>query len=210
MSDAAGAAFEWSEGKWSNVTIEGDRGVASVGYEKEKVRSVALLKWPEKLLTGAKSRTGKYMGSKSGTLEAVGLLLPFLTRPASLAGHHVVLGVDNQEVMYGWEKKHCGQDPETSVLLRCLHVIEALLHCKIYVVYVKRCSTNMAVLADSLTRKSTTDEKVLQRLRNVTVEEPVGHLLSWLKDPKINWNLPLLLCEDVEQLLKRSINKNKN
>lgn len=202
ISDAAGAAFDWSQNGCKNVTKEGDRGVASVGFVKNKPTSVSVLKWPTILLTGAKSKTGKFMGSKSGTLEAVGLLMPFLTEPQNLVGQQVLLEVDNLGVVFGWSKKHCSNDPETSVLLRSLHVLEAKLHCKIYVTHVKRCSNKMAILADNLSRKSTTTEKVIHQLRKLTVKVPQGHLIQWLENPTVNWDLPLLLCSDVDKLVK--------
>jgi len=145
-SDAAGAAFEWKDGKSRNITEAGDRGVASIRHYDGRPTSVAILRWPEGLLTKAKNRKGVFFGSKSGTLEMVGLLLPFLTQPGILRGQHVVLEVDNLEVVYGWQKKYCREDAETSLLLRCLHVIESFIECKIYVTHVKRCSTHVANL----------------------------------------------------------------
>jgi len=104
ISDAAGAAFDWNGGVCKNVSIEGDRGVASVGFCGRKINSVIILRWPHILLTGAKNRKGNYFGSMSSTLEAVGLLLPFLTNPKDLRGQHVLLEVDNTSVVYAWEK----------------------------------------------------------------------------------------------------------
>jgi hypothetical protein len=71
------------------------------------------------------------IGSKSATLEAVGLLLPFLGFPADLARRHVLLEVDNLSVVYAWEKRYSKTDPETSLLIWCLHVLEGYLCCKI-------------------------------------------------------------------------------
>ena len=91
-----------------------------------------------------------YVGSKSGTLEMVGLLLPFLAQPEEVAGRHVVLKEDNIEVVCGRNKRYSKGDAETSFLIRCLHVLEVNLECKIYVTHVKRCST---AVAHSLSRK---------------------------------------------------------
>jgi len=41
--DAAGAAFQWDNGDCKNVTVVGDRGVASVGYHTEKPTSIVIL-----------------------------------------------------------------------------------------------------------------------------------------------------------------------
>ncbi len=89
--------------------------------------AIGTLRWPDRLLIGQKSRNGSFFGTKSATLEMVGLLLPFLTNPKALKGKHVHLKVDNKAVVFGWQKKYTVKDPETSLLLRTLHVIEAFL-----------------------------------------------------------------------------------
>ena len=52
---------------------------------------------------GLKNRNGSYFGTKSGTLEAVGLILPFISYPGELVGKKIVLQVDNTSLIYGWE-----------------------------------------------------------------------------------------------------------
>jgi hypothetical protein len=200
ISDAAGAAFEWENGQCKNVTIPGDREVASVKYLKNCVESISILRWPPHLLTRDKSRGGGYFGSKSGTLEMVGLLLPFVTSPKTLIGEHVVLGVDNTSVVYGWQKRYCKNDPETSLLIRVLHVIEAYLECKIYVTHVRRLSTEPATLADALSREATTNDAVRAAIANVPIFRPWGQLSRWLEAPLLDWNLPLKILDDVKKL----------
>jgi hypothetical protein len=200
-SDAAGAALEWENGVSKNKTVPGDRGVASVEHSGGLVRWVGTLKWPDHLLRGQKSRSGAYFGSKSATLEVVGLLLPFLTRPHSLRGRHVVLQVDNIAAVYVWRKKYTVRDPETSLLIRCLHVLEACLECKIYVEHLRRLSNHVATVVDSLSREETTSPKLLDELANIPWDRPKGHLLPWLENPVLDWDLPLKLVEDVRNLL---------
>jgi hypothetical protein len=144
------------------------------------------------------------MGSKSGTLEIVGLLIPFIMVPHILAGNHVVLGVDNTSVVYGWKKKYCKNDPETSLLIQTLHVIEAFLCCKIYVTHVHRMSTNVAALADQLSRVSTITPAGRKLLSTVPTFHPWGNLGEWLENPVLNWNLPSLVLDDVKTLCKNS------
>ncbi len=132
ISDAAGAALEWIDGKSVYKTIANDRGVASILYQGKKVLKTATMTWTGNLLMGLKNRNGSYFGTKSGTLEAVGLILQFTSYPAELIGKKIVLQVDNTSLIYGWEKNYCKKDPETSLLLRVLHVIEVYLPCKIH------------------------------------------------------------------------------
>ena len=68
MSDAAGAANSWTNGRCTNLTEPGDRGVASVGgYAGEDLFLVSGLKWTSR---------GRPWGSKSSVLECIGLLIP--------------------------------------------------------------------------------------------------------------------------------------
>ena len=132
----------------------------------------------------------------------MGLLLPFLSNPRDLTGLHIVLEVDNLEVVHGWSKRYCKEDGETSLLLRCLHVLEAKLKCKIYVTHVKRCSTYIAELADRLSREATTRPEDRKAMAGIEREVKSPHLRTWLEWPVMNWNLPLKLCEDVQNLLE--------
>jgi hypothetical protein len=202
-SDAAGAALEWKDGVCKNVTVLGERGVASVGHDGEKITAVGILRWPDCLLIGQKSSTGAYFGTKSATLEMVGLLIPFLTNPAVLKGKHVMLQVDNKAVVFGWRKKYSVKDPETSLLLRTLHVIEAYLECKIYVSHLRRLSTKIAALADSLSRESTTTAETIAALAGVPRSTPQGALTEWLKEPLMDWDLPLKILSDVKTLCEK-------
>ena len=50
-----------------------------------------------------------------------------MTRPDLIRNKYVILYVDNISLLYAWEKKYCKNDEETSILVRCLHVMEAFL-----------------------------------------------------------------------------------
>jgi hypothetical protein len=204
-SDATGAALAWIDGISKNITVEGDRGVASVEHKGGKIMAVSTLKWPKGLLVGKKSRSGAYFGSKSATLEMVGLFLPFLTQPQNLAGKHVVLQVDNTAVVYAWQKKYTVQDPETSLLVRSLHVLEAFLECKIYVEHLKRLSNHVASVVDSLSRTSTTSPELLSELAQTPWTTPRGALVTWLQNPVLDWDLPLKIADDVKTLLNPNV-----
>ncbi len=191
VSDAAGAAYEWAEGNWVNKTEPGDRGVASIGFDGENIFFAGGLRWPFELLTKKRDSKGVLMGGKSTMLECVGLLLPFICAPEAVRGKFVRLKVDNHNLTHVWAKKYCKEDAETSVLIRCLHVIETYLDCKIFIEFTKRMSTPMAALADRLSRESTTTNEDLARIRHVKWNSPHGPLEDWLKDPTLDWNLPV-------------------
>jgi hypothetical protein len=201
VSDAAGASLEWINGTSKNTTIVGDRGAAAVGYEKDQIKWVGDVRWPKHLLIGQKSKLGKYFGSKSTTLETVGLLLPLIIRPRTIYGQYVILHVDNIAVVYAWKKKYCSADPETSLLIRCLHVLEAFLECKLYVRHMKRMSNPVAKIADGLTRQSTLTPELQNLLENVPCGKLNGPLMDWLENPILDWDLPLKIVTHVKTLL---------
>jgi hypothetical protein len=203
VSDAAGVALEWVNGISKNVTVDGDRGVASVGHGEGKILSVCVIKWPPRLLRGQKSSLGAYFSSKSTKLETVGFLLPFLTQPKLLQGRHVRLEVDNMAVVFAWKKKYTVRDHETSLLIRVLHVIEAFLSCKIYVSHLRRMSNQIAVIADSLSREATTTSELLAELSQIPHHRVEGALQHWLQNPVLDWDLPLKILDDVKRILKQ-------
>ena len=56
-------------------------------------------------------------------------------------------------------------------------------------------------MVDSLSREETTSPKLLDELANIPWDQPKGHLLPWLENPVLDWDLPLKLVEDVRNLL---------
>ena len=201
MSDAAGAAFHWSNGQCKNLTLPNDRGVASIGFKGISPFFAGGIKWPFALLTKQKDCKGRWWGGKSSALECVGLLIPFLTKPKWLVNKFIVLYVDNISLIYAWEKRYCKNDDETSILIRCLHVLESFLETRIYIEHVKRMSNEIAVLVDHLSRESSTTQEDLAMIEELPWHVPQGALINWLNNPGLDWNLPEKLVNDVRLLL---------
>ncbi len=127
-------------------------------------------------------------------------MLPLIIRPNTVRGRHIVLHVDNIAVVYAW-KKYCGRDPETSLLIRCLHVLEAFLECKVHVRHLRRMSNPLASLADGRTRRATTTPDLLQTVGNAPWDKLEVPLADWLENPVLDWDLPLKLVSYVKSLL---------
>jgi hypothetical protein len=94
------------------------------------------------------------------TLEAVSLLLPLLTVPGKIAGHQVILGVDNLGMVYKWKNSGCKGDRWASVQIRARHIVAAFPNCTVHVHHVPRLSLAAAVMAANLTLSSTALAKV--------------------------------------------------
>jgi len=91
-SDAAGASFKKVGGRKVVVKNGQPRGVASVSFSEDgQLTFSSRLMWPESFITEARDEDGCLYGSKSTTLEAIGLLLPFIADPARLAGRNIIL-----------------------------------------------------------------------------------------------------------------------
>ncbi len=131
------------------------------------------------------------------------MLLPFVTNPKKLCGKHVVLQVDNTAVVHAWSKKYTISDPETSLLMRTLNIIEDLLECKIYVLHLRRVSNQIDTIADDLSRLSTTTANLLNELHGLPWDVPKGSIVRWLENPLLDWDLPLKIVDEVKLLLNR-------
>jgi hypothetical protein len=123
--------------------------------------------WPKKFLEEARDDKGAFYGSKTTTLEAIGLIIPLLTTPDIMSGKHLIYKVDNIVVVLGWENKIVKNDETATILIWALHLMSAYLGVFVHVQHEPRCSSMYSILADHLSRKSTTKQEDLTLLRNV-------------------------------------------
>jgi hypothetical protein len=128
--------------------------------------------------------------SHSTILEVIGLLLPFLCIPHQLIGKPILLLVDNEAVVYAWNRRMARHNAYVSIFIQTLHMLEAALPCRIFVQYIKRCSTPEAVLVDKLSRTSTTTPVELGKIAHLKMSIPHGPILTWLQNPIPDWTLP--------------------
>jgi hypothetical protein len=175
-------------------------GVASLGMtESEKgIWFVCRGSWPDAVYTAVDEK-GARLASKMTTLEAVGLLLPLLTVPHVLAGYHVVLGVDNLGVVFGWRNGGCKGDRWASILIRALHIVAAFLNITVHVHHVPRLSSAAAVMADSLTRSSTATAEVWAQATGAQAHSAPAPLWRWLADPQDDWELGFKLVNHLKE-----------
>ncbi len=158
--------------------------------------------WPDTFILEYTDTNGTRFGNKTTTLECIGMLLPFLTRPDLVTNRHIVLRVDNVACVYGFENGQVRGNETASVLIRSAKIIAAYLGTVIHVQHVKRRSGWEAELADNLSRQETTgfiEKRALDRFR---ADSWPAALLDWFKNPVNDWGLPFSLLEHVKTLLK--------
>jgi hypothetical protein len=87
-SDASEAQFNKHQGHFITIPYEGERGAASINtIEDDILWFYATVTFPKSFLLEKRDSSDHAFGCKSSTLEAVGLILPFLAAlPCSLAG----------------------------------------------------------------------------------------------------------------------------
>ena len=166
-------------------------GVASLGYYEGKVWFGIRMYWPKMFMFAVQDNTAVY--------EMVGLLLPFFAIPRKLQYRHVKLLVDNQAIVWAWEKKYMKKDVLASILIRCLLVLEAYIPCKIYIEHVPRMSTPLAKLVDGSTRDVSTTASMKKYLTHTESYVPIV-FQKWLENPITDWTLPAQLITEIKLL----------
>jgi hypothetical protein len=201
-SDASGAQFNKHQGRFVTIPYEGERGAASINtIEDDSIWFYASVSFPKSFLLEKRDSSDHAFGCKSSTLEAVGLLLPFLCCPALLIGREVTLLTDNEALVYGWDKRRVPHDNSASILLRAIHIISAFLGTSVEIRHLPRISTPSAELVDALTRSTTTLEIHKEAVKHIPPAVIPSALTDWFENPSDDWSLPLSLLSYVQNLI---------
>jgi hypothetical protein len=155
--------------------------------------------WDKEFIEWSDSK-GSKMGSKTTSLEFIGILLHVLLMPQALRKQNVVFVTDNLSCVYGWENRCVKNDEFASIMIRGLQIITAFLECNVYICHKKRCSDWETQLVDRLTRQLTTTKN------DKALVNSFGHswpsvLSDWLRDPKEDWGAATRILNYVINLI---------
>ena len=200
-TDAAGASFTVCQGERVYHDNE-NRGVACIGGEQmSDVWGWSKLVWPYGLITHQLDEKGRAFGSKSTTLEAVGMLLPFLAFPEEVKGRIIIFKIDNMAVLHGWYSGYVKNDESASEVLKSVHYISGFFGTTVHVEHVDRVSNDMAELADELSRKASSSKgRALRALKDAKFRAVEGSLVDWLRNPCGKMDL----CSELLKEIKKS------
>jgi hypothetical protein len=199
-SDAAGAKFVKIAGRFVPVPNQEKRGAACLGHSPQgMVWFCSRITWPDSLMVKARDSKDHAYGCKSPTLEAIGILLPFVTIPHLMRRREVIMHTDNEAIAYGWESKRVKNDESAAIIIRAVHVIASFLECEVHIVHIPRMSTTMASLADRLTRGSTTGRAEMSAIAGSQSGSVPDELTSWLESPSEDWGLVNRLLLHVQE-----------
>jgi hypothetical protein len=170
-------------------------GCGTVGVNaRGEICFAAQIFWPESM------KELEDLGSRTTTLELIGLLLPFLMVPHMLKGKNVVLKVDNTGCFFAWQNRTVAKEKKAAILTRALVLLSAYLECYIHVEHLPRVEAWDAILCDRLSRERTTslsDRTLLSHYGNVRTPSV---LEKWLSNPSENWSLATDMLDYVKKL----------
>jgi hypothetical protein len=193
ISDAAGCSEEMRKDERI--------GVASIGLDGDGIICFARqIFWPKESILYGKDENGKRFGSKTTTLEILGLLVPFITIPGKLKRKYVEMKVDNMACVYGWERKYVRNDDCASMLLRALFLISSYLKTQVSVSHLPRVSNWEAKRVDNMSRLSTTSNYEKELLNSFKFQDIPVCLSEWMMKPTTDWLLPIKLLKYVKSL----------
>jgi hypothetical protein len=194
ISDAAG----------SQTSNSSDReGFASIGFSLDgEIMYGRQLFFEKNVLKESFDEDGKCFGSKTMTLEFLGLLIPFLEIPEKLVNQNLILSVDNMGCLHSFVSFHSNTDSCASVIIKAIHLISVLLGCKVHIIHVPRVSTWEAKMVDRMSRLSTTTSADKRLLDSFGVWEVPSALKHWMDNPCTDWSLALKLLSYVENKMK--------
>jgi len=202
VSDASGAQFTKIDGRFVPYGPSQERGAASINsLVTGDLWFCRVLFWPDEFLFHARDARDHAYGCKTATLEIIALIIPLLSVPHKFVGKKALFLTDNISVVYGWDSKKITNDVTASIFIRAIHLISFYLGCFIQIEHLPRNSTPSAMLADSLTRKSTTTEKILQTVRKAISYDIPEVLTKWIENPTEDWAYAQKLLEHVQQLV---------
>jgi hypothetical protein len=189
ISDAAGVS--------DLQNFSNNEGVGGVGFDEEgKIISAYQVLWNESFISFVDNK-GAHMGSKTTTLEIIGVLLHVLLFPELVKNRIVVFETDNMACYFGWQNKYVKEDAVASIIVRALALLEPLLNSEFHIQHVPRMSSWEACVVDRLSRKSTTtlyDVKLVKSFKCDDLPECMSH---WLINPSEDWELPLKIVKHV-------------
>lgn len=201
VSDASGAQFAKTREMFIPIPYTGDRGAASINaIEDDIIWFHAKITWPRTFLLVHRDSANHAYGCKSATLEAIALILPFLCCPQILINQQVTLLTDNEALVFGWEKRRVAHDNSASIFLRALHLISSFLGSSVEIRHLPRMSSPSAILADALTRSTTTLEAHKAAVSSAPHQTIPEVLTDWLDCPSEDWSLPITLLNHVQEM----------
>jgi hypothetical protein len=177
--------------------FNGNEGVGGICLDGDGIIISAYQVWWNANFIKFKDSKGAEMGSKTTTLEMIGILLHLVFYPHLFSNQHAVFKTDNMACFYGWDSQYVKNYVTASIIVKCIALLAAYLNCYVHFDHTPRLSNWESTVADRLSRKRTTlpnDKALVRSFGELSL--PVS-LKSWLSEPSEDWSLPVKIVKDL-------------
>jgi hypothetical protein len=179
-----------------------DAGVGGVGFDKDgAIISAFQFIWEKEFFEFVDEKGAK-MGSKTTSLEILGVLINILLNCKTIKNEHIICKVDNIACKYGWESKAIKNDIIATILIRAMHVITNYLGCFITIVHLPRISSWEGCIVDRLSRHSTSNKSDMALVASFGNQTLPTALNDWIKNPKEDYDIVMKLLYHITCTVK--------
>ncbi len=155
--------------------------------------------WDETFIKFTFDEQGHFIGNKTTTLEAMGLVLALFHCAKMLPNTIVKLQCDNIAACYAIENGRCKGDSWASMFVTALIFVTTALECKVIPEHCPRLSSTPAVVADLLSRKDKKGREMVARLRVPVISGWPLAVQNWMKNPTCDEGFKIQLLEDFKK-----------
>ena len=160
--------------------------------------------WGKKINTGQDAGKGRSLDRVMSALELLGPLLTLASGFQWCQQRPVVVWVDNAASVHIWEKGYSTACQLSTTVVKAMHTVATAIGCSLEVKKITRCSSDGAVMADSLSKghflKFWNEAKSAQDF-NLPADKAwvPTQLMKWIVDPKEDDWLGDRIVEEISQ-----------
>ena len=115
-----------------------------------------------------------------------------------VSGKEIIFKIDNIAVSWGWQRGYVKGDKTASEILKAARYLAGFLGTTIYIDHVDRMSSEMASLADELSRREKSkNPEMAERLKRALYRPVTGYLKRWLENPITGEDLSYNLLKEI-------------
>ena len=173
-------------------------GVRGVGLDEDRVIiSCFQVLWDDNMINFKKDSKGARFGSKTYTLELVGIVCLFFVMSRIFAQPAHRFSTDNIGCYFGWLNMSVSGDVTASILVKAVLLMSSFLGTTVHMLHVPRKSSWENIVADKLSWEKSTDHAVKKLLNSFGPTIVPDFFSEWLRDPTEDWSLPMKCLEYV-------------
>ncbi len=196
IADAAGLS------RAENLAFDIGVGAAAFVSSSKDIFIACTEVWNKKFIQFTFNEKGHFIGNKTTTLEAMGILLAAYHCAHLLPNSVTVLQCDNIAVCYAIENGRCKRDNWASLFISALLFVTTSLQCRVIPEHCPRLSSTPAVVADLLSRKDKKGRDMVTKLRVPVVSGWPPSMIQWMEKPSCDERFKANLLDDFKKKIE--------